>query len=105
MQVNNEKTTRYQKAQDARLKAYAKAEKDFAGDNDAIGVAKKQADAEFSAASKSIEDWYNQQVRAVGGTPGGGKSEGSKNVKYYQGHAYQQDPTTKQWTLLATATQ
>lgn len=107
-QVEDKKKGMYDKAKAARDKALLVNNAKLAGDP----VAKKKADdlaeQQFQQAGAAAETWYNQQVRDIGGTPGADNKKKAKNdgpVKYYQGHAYKQDPQTKEWRLAAAAVQ
>lgn len=92
--VETEKTTRYQKAEDAYKKAIAANQKEYekiaasllkAGQwndatkkqqADALKAANAKAAADLEAAKGEIGKWYEQQVRAVGGTVGNGAPQG-----------------------------
>ena len=101
MKVESEKTKKYQDAQNR----YDKALKDAttaaqraaaAGTTFDVEAAKKAALATLTQEQHGIETWYNQQVHAIGGKVPGD----TKQTRMYQGHLYEQDPTTKVWNLV-----
>lgn len=78
----------------------------YADNPQALKDANARAYATFQDEVKAAENAYDQKTIAMGGTPGKKPNAQAKSeVRYHQGHAYQQDPQTKEWKLLATATQ
>jgi hypothetical protein len=71
--VENEKTTRYQTAQNKYDKAVATNAKTFADDAKGLEKANKSALDELKKEQNGIESWYNQQVHAVHGSVPGDK--------------------------------
>ena len=107
MQTNTEKQSRYEKIEHQKNAALMTNKKAYADNPEARQKADEEVMNQYRVGAQGIEDWYNQQVQAIGGTPGG-KKKGPKTagpVRYHQGHAYQQNPDTQEWVLQASAAQ